>query len=1152
MALIEGGNGADTLDGTAGNDTVKGFGGNDTLNGLLGLDIIDGGTGDDLLDGGDDDDQLLGGIGLDTLAGGSGNDRLDGGAGIDSMTGGTGDDTYVVENAADVVTELFGEGVDTIEASVSYTLSADVDNLTLVTTRAVIGTGNALDNSITGNAAANKLFGMDGNDTLNGGTGIDSLTGGLGDDMYIVDNKADKIFENDLEGADTVTAFTNYTLGAFIETLVLATGVFTATPALAGTGNTLDNTIIGTAGNNTLDGAAGVDTLIGALGNDIYIVDNANDLLTENLGEGEDTARASVTYSLDTQGANVEGLTLTGTAAIDGTGNGLANILTGNTAVNTLDGGAGEDTLNGGAGADVMIGGLNSDTYYIDNAADTIIENGGEGNDRIFTGITYNLGLNAAEVEIVTLTGTAAIGATGNGSDNTITGNAGANIINGGAGDDSLNGGNGNDVLNGDADNDTLDGGAGRDTMRGGTGDDVYIVNAATGKVIVELAGEGIDEVRATVSHVLAAEVDNLVLTGVNLNGTGNAIANTLTGTTGNNTLDGMAGVDTLIGNGGNDVFIVDDAGDVVTGETTMRLGIILSSATRDLSVNTDFIDQLTLTGMAAIDGTGNNNANTITGNVAVNNLSGLDGDDVFLVDANDIVDGGNDSDTVVVNFTASTLNANWTSIENITLTGTALLNATGDAGNNTLLGNSGRNTLDGGLGDDTYGITTGDVIIDTGGNDTVRVAATYTLIAGMENITLTGTGNFNAFGDAGVNILTGNTGNNTLDGRGGVDTLVGGRGNDTYIIDDINIRITENAGEGQDTVRTALGYTLLDPDRENVENIVLLGAASVNIVGNARVNTLTGNSGDNTIDGDGGADVMAGGAGDDVFIVDSIGETASDTSGFDVVLSSADHTLGLGIENLTLTSTAAVLGTGNNLRNVITGSDGNNTLDGMAGVDTLVGGLGDDLYIVDSVSDVVIENIGEGFDAILSSVSYTLPQDVEYLDLFETYGNLTGIGNGIDNTLEGGFGNDILRGLGGDDVLFGTGGADTLYGGDGDDVLFGDDSLTAGPAAVDVMYGGEGADLFVFTAETYVPPLGKWDFIMDYSLAEGDMISLFDVLDGTFSSATDDIEDFLNITNAGFLQVDTSGSGGAGGWVTIARILGVNDITDVDFFLPP
>jgi Ca2+-binding RTX toxin-like protein len=117
----------------------------------------------------------------DTISGLAGNDTLDGGAGADSLMGGAGDDLYVVD-ATDVVVEVAGEGTDTVQAAFSYTLGAEVENLTLTGSASINGTGNAANNVLTGNSYANILSGLDGNDYLSGGNGADTLLGGAGGD----------------------------------------------------------------------------------------------------------------------------------------------------------------------------------------------------------------------------------------------------------------------------------------------------------------------------------------------------------------------------------------------------------------------------------------------------------------------------------------------------------------------------------------------------------------------------------------------------------------------------------------------------------------------------------------------------------------------------------------------------------------------------------------------------------------------------------------------------------------------------------------------------------------------------------------------------------------------------------------------------------
>ncbi|MCA3456646.1 MAG: hypothetical protein ING01_05285, partial [Rhodobacter sp.] len=400
---------ADTMDGTALADAMTGLAGADTLWGNAGNDTLDGGADNDQLSGGDGADSLLGGLGNDTLSGEAGNDTLDGGGGADALTGGAGDDTYVVDATGDVVTEALNEGTDTVQSSVTLTLGANLERLILTGTAAINGTGNAGANTLTGNAAANLLSGGDGNDTLSGGagndtldggTGADALSGGAGDDTYVVDATGDVVTEALNEGTDTVQSSVTLTLGANLENLTL-----TGTAAINGTGNTGANTLTGNAGanllsggdgndtlsggagNDTLDGGTGADALTGGAGDDTYVVDATGDVVTEALNEGTDTVQSSVTLTL---GANLENLTLTGTTAINGTGNTGANTLTGNAGANllsggdgndTLSGGAGNDTLDGGTGADALSGGAGDDTYVVDATGDTITEAANEGTD---------------------------------------------------------------------------------------------------------------------------------------------------------------------------------------------------------------------------------------------------------------------------------------------------------------------------------------------------------------------------------------------------------------------------------------------------------------------------------------------------------------------------------------------------------------------------------------------------------------------------------------------------------------------------------------------------------------------------------------------------------------------------------------------------
>ncbi len=407
-----GGDGTEQMLGGNGDDRLSGGGGADILSGGTGSDRLDGGTGADEMTGGDDDDTYvvddagdvvtetanggtdtvessishiladsvenlvltgsadLSGIGnaaANVIVGNSGNNYLYGGAGADDLRGGAGNDTYVVDDAADAVTEVADGGIDTVQASVSFTLAANVENLHLTGAGDIDGSGNALANIINGNA---------GNNVLDGGGGADQLRGGAGNDTYVVDHESDAVFEMAGDGVDTVQASISFTLAADVENLSL-----TGTGAINGTGNAQANIVTGNAGDNLLDGGAGADALSGGGGGDTYIVDNAGDTVAEAANEGDDTVRASVSFTL---GADIENLILTGSANIAGAGNGLANVLIGNTGNNILTGAGGDDQIDGGEGHDTaLFSGQSSDYQIIVNLDGTVNVNGADGNDTL-------------------------------------------------------------------------------------------------------------------------------------------------------------------------------------------------------------------------------------------------------------------------------------------------------------------------------------------------------------------------------------------------------------------------------------------------------------------------------------------------------------------------------------------------------------------------------------------------------------------------------------------------------------------------------------------------------------------------------------------------------------------------------------------------
>lgn len=891
-AELFGGDGNDTLTGSTAGDTLWGQNGTDTLNGGdgddnlvggAGADVLNGGNGVDIasyedassavtvnlgsmgsnsgdasgdtynsieivigskfsdtliaassisatLDGAAGNDTLTGGSAADYLYGGIGDDTLNGGGGADLMVGGAGNDTYTVDNASDSVVEAGSEGVDLVQSSITYTLSLNVENLTLTGSSNINGTGNALDNVITGTSGNNTLTGNDGNDTLNGNGGVDTLVGGNGNDIYYVDG-SDTVTELTGGGTDEVRSTITYTLGNFVENLVLL-----GSSAINGTGNSLANVITGNSaansltgndGNDTLDGGAGNDTLIGGLGDDTYVVDSASDTVTEVSGQGTDIVRSSAaTYTL---AANVENLVLIGSSAISGTGNSAANVLTGNSAANTLD---------GLGGADTMLGGLGNDTYVVDTASDVVTELANEGIDTIRTALTYTLGAN---IENLVLTGSSTVNGTGNGLNNTITGNSADNTLNGGVGDDILIGGGGGDVLN------------------GGDGFDIASYETSTAALWIDtreptsewwFGDAGWDTFLSIEAFRLSAYDDSVTINidnftvyggdgndyistwGLNVVSYGEGGNDTLYGDVGQDRLHGGTGDDELHGDAGDDQLFGDDGNDNLHGDAGHD--VVYGGVGQDSVFGGDGDDILfgendddDLEGEAGND--------IIYGGAGADWLRGGEGNDVLYGGAgDDVMDGtqgadayfGGDGSDMVTYYDATTAVTFNNALAASTYTG------------------------------DAYGDTFHDVEVYVGSafSDTITVqenGVTVWADDGNDSITATGLAVH----------LEGENGNDTLTGGAGVDTVFGGDGNDTIYL-----------GNGDDTASGDAG------------NDIMYGQdGSDSLQGEAGNDLIDGGNGNDWIHGSYGADTIYGGAGNDRF--DYLDVTESDATNRDRIM---------------------------------------------------------------------------------------------------------------------------------------------------------------------------------------------------------------------------------------------------------------------------
>lgn len=638
------------------------------------------------------------------------------------MQGGKGDDYYSVDNAQDKVVEAANGGIDWVFSSISYTLSASVENLILNGSENQKAIGNSINNRLVGNNGAN---------VIDGKAGADVMVGGKGDDTYYVDN-VDDLIDDYVDGhpsdgiQDTVISSVSFTEDMYVnygvETVILignanlkiVTGIFY-------------QTLIGNSGNNWLDGGAWWDTMKGGQGDDIYIVDYSEfddgypswDTVVEKMGEGNDTI---FLHAPGLGGFNksyhmpdyVETLFVTG----------KGGEVVGNAQDNLIFGSSYDDVLYGSGGIDTVKGGLGNDIYSVDDSADKVVENANSGVDLVYSSVSYALSGN---IEKLFLWNPLSTNGTGNDLNNEITGGLG---------------------------NNKLDGGKGADKMTGGKGNDTFVVDNFDDTVI-EQANEGTDVVQSWINYTLSANVENLLLMGINAKqGIGNALDNIITGNTldnwligsvgadtleggsGNDGLDGGSGVDKMTGGTGDDSYTVNDAGDNIIEDALSGIDTVYATLDWNLGLN---LENLILIQNLNINATGNAGNNNLKGNIGNNILNGDLGDDTL--------EGG--------------------------------------AGHDQLIGGLGADTMTGGIGDDTYEVNQSDDVINEdslGGTDTVMSNNTWSLGENLENLILQGTANANANGNELNNNLQGNSGINILRGYEGADILTGGGGGDTFV----------------------------------------------------------------------------------------------------------------------------------------------------------------------------------------------------------------------------------------------------------------------------------------------------------------------------------------------------------------------------------
>jgi Ca2+-binding RTX toxin-like protein len=878
--VIEGGAGSDQLVGGLGNDILRGGDGDDTLVGGIangtgaglttvytndgGQDTFDGGEGSDIayayytdqtggiafdlanvagnsaitmggvaagafisierviFRGGSGADIVRGGGTLDTLVGNAGNDVLDGWLGNDTLSGGLGDDTLIGGEGLDTATyvnatagvnvdlriagaqDTGGEGVDTLIGIEYLTGSSFGDTL-----RGDDGFNLIVDNAVAGPAGqTDSLFGYGGNDSIlvtrAAGTVATNINmdGGDGDDFL------------EVRSGTLSTALAANAAGLIGNTYA----------ALGTTGNRYLDTVV-------LNGGAGSDRIIlTAVKAAVVDAGSGNDTLSISLLGAASESKHTVTL-----GTGQDTIQLAGTGAVASTtdhGNVVTDFEVGDAGdrfelTTFLNGSLLGYTANSNAFASGHLRLLQSGTdllLQVDRDA------GGAVNSfvTIFTIANGYTGAFTA-YNFDGFIGDLAL--TGFDIDETITGATGNDTLSGSGGNDVLIGLAGNDTLDGGSGDDTLIGGEGNDVLAGGTGTDTASYGDAAAGVTVNVGLTGPQATGGAGLDTLSG-IENLVGSAFNDILMGDAGANRIDGGAGNDRLDGGAGADALAGGIGDDSYVVDNAGDVVTeldGEGSFD--IVESWINYTLGAN---LENLVLWGNA-LNGTGNDLANSLTGNDRDNILMGYAGDDVLVGNGGyDTLLGGTGTDTLL-----------------------------GGAGNDRLDGGAdgAADILKGGTGDDVYIVgEAGEAITELAGEGTDRVVSSisYTLGANLEVLELVGTAK-NGTGNTLDNLIIANDQKNVLDGGAGIDTV-------SYEASDAGVLVRlDNVRSGGSLLQKLLGAledNLLDGVGGFATGDRLLNFE--NVTGSAHGDTLFGNNIANVLNGGGGNDILYGDDGND------------------------------------------------------------------------------------------------------------------------------------------------------------------------------------------------------------------------------------------------------------------------------------------------